>query len=59
VFELDHEHYQYSLVCDPDKSYVWILARGPKIKDDIKDILIAKATALGIDTSKLIFVDHD
>jgi lipocalin len=27
--------------------------------EDIKDILIAKATALGFDTSKLIFVDHD
>jgi len=59
VFELDHENYQYSLVCGPDKSYLWILARGPKIKEDIKDILIAKAAALGFDTSKLIFVDHD
>jgi apolipoprotein D and lipocalin family protein len=59
VFELDHENYQYSLVCGPDKSYLWILARGPKIKEDIKDILVAKAAALGFDTSKLIFVDHD
>jgi len=59
VFELDHENYQYSLVCGPDKSYLWILARGPKIKEDIKDILIARAAALGFDTSKLIFVDHD
>jgi len=30
VFELDHENYQYSLVCGPDKSYLWILAREPK-----------------------------
>ena len=59
VFELDHENYQYSLVCGPEKSYLWILARNPKIKEDIKDILIAKATALGFDTSKLIFVNHD
>jgi apolipoprotein D and lipocalin family protein len=59
VFELDHENYQYSLVCGPNKSYLWILARNPKIKEDIKDILIAKATALGFDTSKLIFVNHD
>jgi apolipoprotein D and lipocalin family protein len=59
VFELDHENYQYSVVCGPDKSYLWILARGPKIKEDIRDILIAKAAALGFDTSKLIFVDHD
>jgi apolipoprotein D and lipocalin family protein len=59
VFELDHENYQYSLVCGPDKSYLWILARGPKIKDNIKDILIAKAASLGFDTSKLIYVNHD
>ena len=58
VFELDHENYQYSLVCGPDKSYLWILARAPVLKEDIKDILIAKAAALGFDTSKLIFVDH-
>jgi apolipoprotein D and lipocalin family protein len=58
VFELDHEHYQYSLVCGPDKSYLWILARSPNIKVNTKDILISKAAALGFDTSKLIFVGH-
>ena len=58
VFELDHENYQYSLVCGPDKSYLWILARGPEMEKDLKDVLIAKATTLGFDTSKLIFVDH-
>ena len=58
VFGLDQENYQYSLVCGPDKSYLWILARGPKIKEGIKDILLAKAAAAGFDTSKLIFVDH-
>jgi apolipoprotein D and lipocalin family protein len=59
VLELDHENYEYSLVCGPDKSYLWILARSPKIKEDIKDILIAKATALGFDTNKLIYVNQD
>ena len=59
VFGLDHENYQYSLVCGPDKSYLWILAREPKIKDDIKDALIAKAAAAGFDTGKLIFITQD
>jgi apolipoprotein D and lipocalin family protein len=59
VFELDHESYQYSLVCGPDKSYLWLLARSPEINQDIKDTLIAKATGLGFDTSKLIYVNHD
>lgn len=59
IFELDHENYQYSLVCGPDKSYLWILSRSPEIKMDLKDMLVAKAAKLGFDTGKLIFVDHD
>lgn len=58
VFALDHENYQYSLVCGPDKSYLWILSRTPEMKKDVKDALVAKAKVLGFDTSKLIFVDH-
>jgi apolipoprotein D and lipocalin family protein len=58
VFELDHENYRYSLVCGPDKSYLWILARDPEISADLKNILVAKAARLGFDTSKLIFVKH-
>jgi apolipoprotein D and lipocalin family protein len=58
VFELDHENYQYSLVSGPDKSYLWILARSPEIKKDLKERLIAKAAARGFDTSKLVFVEH-
>jgi apolipoprotein D and lipocalin family protein len=58
VFELDHENYQYSLVSGPDKSYLWILARSPEIKKDLKERLIAKAAAMGFDTSKLIFVEQ-
>ena len=59
VFELDHANYQYALVCGPDKSYFWILARTPEISGELKDRLIAKAAEAGFDTSKLIFVDHN
>jgi apolipoprotein D and lipocalin family protein len=59
VIELDHDNYQYALVCGPDKSYLWILAREPRIKEDVKNNLIAKAAALGFETNKLIFVDQD
>jgi apolipoprotein D and lipocalin family protein len=58
IFELDHEGYQYSLVSGPDKSYLWILARGPEIGDELKTALIEKAAKLGFDTNKLIFVKH-
>jgi len=59
VFELDHENYQYALISGPDKSYLWLLARESKIKDEIKKTLIAKAASLGFDTSQLIFVDQN
>jgi apolipoprotein D and lipocalin family protein len=59
VFELDHENYQYALISGPDKSYFWLLAREPKIKDDIKKVLIAKANSLGFEMDKLIFVDQN
>ena len=59
VLALDREGYQYSLVSGPDKSYLWILARRPKLDQVVLDGLIAKAARAGFDTSKLIFVDHN
>ena len=59
IFNLDHENYQYSLVSGPDKSYLWILSRSPKINNNTQSILIKKATELGFDTSKLIYVKHE
>ena len=55
VFELDTLNYQYALISGPDKSYFWLLARTPTIDDNLKKKLIAKAAALGFDTTKLIF----
>lgn len=59
VVELDHEHYQYSLVSGPDKSYLWILSRTPQMNPEIQKRLVEKAAALGYDTGKLIFVEQD
>ena len=58
IFDLDQENYQFSLVCGPNKSYLWILARTPEIKEDVKERLLGKASASGFDTSTLIWVDH-
>ena len=59
VAELDHEHYQYSLVSGPDKSYLWILSRTPRMDPETQKRLVEKAAALGFDTDKLIHVEHD
>lgn len=59
IIDLDRDNYQYSLVCGPDKSYLWILSRTPSMQTDVKDRLIAEAAALGFDTSRLIYVTQD
>ncbi|PKN18629.1 MAG: lipocalin [Deltaproteobacteria bacterium HGW-Deltaproteobacteria-6] len=59
ILELDQKNYTYSLVCGPDKSYLWILARSPRLAEGTKKLLIAQAAALGFDTDKLIYVQHD
>lgn len=59
IMELDKENYQYSLVCGPDKSYLWILSRTPELPQQIKSMLIEKASKLGFDTAKLINVNQN
>ena len=58
VFELDHENYQYALVCGPNKSYLWILSKTPTLKEEIVDALLKEASSSGFDVSKLIFADQ-
>jgi apolipoprotein D and lipocalin family protein len=58
IFELDREHYQYSVISGPNKSYLWILARTPEIEPELKQKLISKAAVLGFDTTKLIFPEQ-
>ena len=59
IFDLDQENYQYSLICGPDTTYLWILSRTPEIEATVIYRLVAKAASLGFDTSKLIYVAHD
>ena len=59
ILELDQQDYSYALVCGPDRSYLWILARSPKINDEAKNALITKAASLGFKIDELIFVKHD
>lgn len=56
IFGLDREHYEYSFVSGPDRSYLWLLARKPQVKKEVMDEFIAKASALGFDTKALIYV---
>lgn len=59
VIALDKEHYQYALVCGPDRAYLWILARSTALPEPVLKELLASAENMGFDTDKLIFVAHD
>lgn len=58
VCALDRDHYRYALVCGPDTSYLWILARTPILDEVTVNTLVSKAEALGYDTRNLIYVNH-
>ena len=53
------EDYQWVLVGGSDDSYLWILARKPKISDEIKETILAEATRRGYDVGKLIWVEQE
>jgi len=59
IIELDKKGYQYALVCGPDNSYLWILAREPVLDKSTIDYLLTKASENGFDISRLIYIDHE
>jgi apolipoprotein D and lipocalin family protein len=59
IIALDRDEYRYALVCGPDRSYLWILAREPQLPDAVLRELVARAGALGFPTADLLYVDHD
>jgi len=50
--------YQWVLVGGSDESYLWILARTPKLTDEVKATILAEATRRGYDVNKLIWVEQ-
>jgi len=59
VLALDRESYQYAMVCGPNRSYLWILARQRTLSAPTLDRLTEKARELGFAVDELIYVVHD
>jgi apolipoprotein D and lipocalin family protein len=59
IFGLDKTGYQYSFVCGPDRNYLWLLSRTPRISEALKEQFILRAKTLGFETDNLIFVKHN
>jgi apolipoprotein D and lipocalin family protein len=53
VLALDPD-YRWSLVGNPDRDQLWILARTPRISEELHAELVAKAQAQGFDVSRLV-----
>ena len=49
--------YQYAVVTGPTLSYAWILARTPRIPNEVKTRLIEHLESIGISKDGLIFSD--
>jgi len=58
VIALDKD-YQYALVSGPNRDYLWILSRQPKIPDNVKQQYLTTAKRLGFAVDKLIWVNQD
>jgi apolipoprotein D and lipocalin family protein len=58
IIALDCENYRYALVAGATRSYLWILARTPRLDPAVVTRLVEEAERLGFDTDSLIFVDH-
>lgn len=59
IVELDKENYKYSLVCGPNRKYLWILSREKQLPEEVKEKLVEKAKSLGFETEKLIWVEQE
>lgn len=47
------EQYEWAIVSDPTRSFLWILSRTPSLDDATFDAILMQVTELGYDTSRL------
>lgn len=59
IISLDNENYSYALVCGPNRSYLWILAREKTLGREVIDKLVKAAKDSGFNVDGLIFIEHD
>ena len=50
--------YPYAMVCGPNRSYLWILARRPHLDASTLARLTERARALAFDTERLLYVEQ-
>jgi apolipoprotein D and lipocalin family protein len=48
------DSYEYALVGEPGREYLWVLARAPQMDDGQYQELLKRAAALGFDTGRMV-----
>lgn len=51
-------NYQWAMVVGSELDYLWILSRTPSLPPGVRNRLLAKARALGVDVDKVLWVDQ-
>ncbi len=52
------DHYEYTVVGEPSRKYVWILSRSPRMDDGLYQSLLDKIAAQGFDSNRIIKTRH-
>jgi apolipoprotein D and lipocalin family protein len=52
------DQYEYALVGEPSRKYLWVLSRSPHLDKNVLNGLLEKAKNQGFDISKLIYTRH-
>ena len=58
IIKLDKESYTYSLVCGPNRSYLWVLARDKQLDREVLEEIIAFAMEKEFPVGDLIYVNQ-
>ena len=53
------DDYNYAVVSEPGKEYLWILSRTPKMDENLLQAIIGRLKEKGFDTSKIVRTVHD
>ena len=53
IIDLDEKDYQYAVVGDPGRKYLWVLSRTTKMSETLLSRLLDRARGLGYNTEKI------
>ncbi|GIS53786.1 hypothetical protein Ct9H90mP29_08280 [bacterium] len=54
IFDIDlDDNYQFTVIGYPSRKYVWIMAREPKLSDEVYEGILSNLAEVGYDISQI------